>query len=359
MTEPPSTKGEPSKAVMVKWSAERRSDKIQQIYVRHSAIKDITTALELHWQYGLRRRESTTAFLVGESRCGKTETIKRFIGSKIGKEVPHTLPDPFTIHEGNGVKVAFLDTTNGATPLQVTKHIVSATYQHHFRFSEEEASAMLLRYFGDDDIDLFVIDEGQKMAGNGMGNAARKFADWLLSLENARKFRILVAGGPALKLFIDNNETVRDRKDSLAKIEPFPHLTPEDKAAFRTFLVKFDNGMPFLTTPLSDKGLQDAFYFACRGRPGKLAKLVDKAAQVAFMEPEPPLHLTVEHLARGFDIQLGHDHQMQGYNPFRDKELPTIPLNLEQERLFGFDPEDEPPTRPRRQKGSRIARPPR
>jgi hypothetical protein len=198
---------------------------------------------------------------------------------------------------------------------------------------------------------MFVIDEGQKMIGTGA--AANSFANWILSLENARKFRIVVAGGPELIHLMDSHPTIRDRKDSFVEIEPFAHRSEEDREAFRIFLANFDRKMPFLTTPLTDPANDDAIYYATRGRPGTLAKLLEKSTIFAF-ETGVPSTLEVDHLARAFALSFAKESRMLGVNPFNNTgPLPTIPRSLAEERTSLT--EVPAVKRKTRRRGSRLA----
>lgn len=200
-------------------------------------------------------------------------------------------------------------------------------------------------------VDMFVIDEGQKMIGTGA--ASNSFANWILSMENARKFRIVVAGGPELKHLMDSHPTIRDRKDSFVELGPFAHRSAADRAAFRSFLQNFDRKMPFVTTPLADPALDDAFYFATRGRPGTLAKLLEKATIFAFQKGMPKV-LGNQHLSSAFALSFAQESRMLGVNPFDHKgPLPTIPRSLAEE--MNHVAAVPPLMRAPRRRGSRLA----
>jgi len=351
----------PSRKEMSTWDVDKRLSRIQQIYIKHPQVTRVGTQLDLHWKHGLRLREATTSFIVGHSRCGKSETLKRFVKSKTGMSMPKTSSGTCLLVEGNDARIVYLDTMNGATPLQASISILANLFQFKLKITENQASEKLIHFFGLAGVDLFVIDEGQKMIGaDGVGRAADKFVNWLLSLENAGKFRIVVSGGPELQNTIDTHPMVRDRKDAVQHLKPFAHATDVDRAAFRNFLTNFDGVMPFESTPLSQAKLQDAFFFACRGRPGKLAKLMEKATQIAFLrsEDKPMNDLTVGHLSEAFSLSLLSESQMLGVNPFdHEGALPSIPLSIEQEETD--DPELFRSKRATRSKASRISKRPK
>lgn len=342
---------EPTKAEMISWDIDRRLNRIQQIYILHPAVQRVMQQLDFAWDHGMRLRETSTAFIMGNSRCGKSETLKQFIRRKTGKPFPNDNGATSLFIEGNGCRIVYLDCTNGATPLQASISILKNLFQFRLKITENEASEKLIHHFGMNQVDMFIIDEGQKMIGTGA--AANSFANWILSLENARKFRIVVSGDPKLKYLMDSHPTIRDRKDSFVEIQPFAHRSAADRAAFRTFLKNFDRMMPFLSTPLADPANDDAIYFATRGRPGKLGKLLEKATILAFKDGLPK-SLGIEHLASAFTLSFAHETWMLGVNSFDHKgDLPTIPRSLAEEMA----PIDQLPILKRlaKSKGSRLA----
>lgn len=325
----------PTREEMSVWDVDRKLQRIQQTYIKHPQAQRVRMQLDLHWKYGLRMREGTTSYIVGYSRCGKSETLKRFTKDRTGKNFPKSKDGTVLLIEGNGVRVVYLDTMNGATPRQASISMLKNLFNYHIRITENEAAEKLIHFFSENKIDLFIIDEGQKMIGKeGTGLAADKFVNWLLSLENAGCTRIVVSGGPELQNTIDTHPMLRDRKDSVQHIRPFPHGTSAEKEAFKKFLKAFDDHMPYVSTPIAEPALQDAVFYATRGRPGRLAKLLEKATQIALMrnKDKPVAKLDQSHLAEAFDMIMLEEAQMFGVNPFdHDGDLPTIPVSIEQE----------------------------
>lgn len=349
-------KPKPTKKEMSTWDLDRRLKRINQIYIQHPQVLKALGALDFSWDHALRLHEGSTAFLVGQSRCGKTRTLRHFIREKIGKSMPNGRSTSSVFLEGNDNRIVFLDCTNGATPLQASISMLADLFQYRLRITENQASEKLIHFFGKAKVDMLIIDEGQKMIAGGTGAAAEKFANWVLSLENARLFRVVVAGSPELQMLMDSHPTIRDRKDSFLEIEPFAHKTDGDRAAFRKFLVEYDLEMPFLSTPLSNANLDAAIFFATRGRPGRLAKLLEKATIFAFAANQDviPVKLDVGHLKLAFDMSFLRESRMYGINPFDHVgDLPTVPRNRAEEQVEPF--EIPAVTKRRRQRASKIA----
>ncbi|MDB5530213.1 MAG: hypothetical protein JWR51_3316 [Devosia sp.] len=350
---------EATKVEMAGWDIDRRLRRIQKIYILHPGVRTAWQQLESTWKYGMRLRETSTAYITATSRCGKTETVKQFVKEKTGRMIPNERVRSSVLVEGNGHRVLFLDCTNGATPRQAAKSILDTHFLPVPRISETEASEKLIFHMGANKVDMFIIDEAQKMTKGGTGQGAEDFANWLLTLENSRKFRIVVTGGPALRELMNSHPTIRDRKDSFVHIAPFAHRTAADRDAFRTFLSEVDLRMPFIGTPLGDARHDDAFFYATRGRPGMLSKLLEKATVAAFEVDEDviPSVLQVQDLARACEVLMREEDRMLGINPFSHSgPLPSIPRSLAEETVHSRDL--PPDVRTPKRRGSRISKRP-
>ena len=309
---------------------------IQQIYIRHPGIQRAWDVLEKTEQHGIRLREAATGYIIGESRCGKSETAKRFIQKLTGRKPAEEMR--YQLIEGNGKKVVYADMTNGATPLEATRYIV----QHIFndvlahKVKEHNASNRLIDWFQQDEIDVFVIDEGQQLF-NGHGPlAATKMGRWLLSLENAASFRTIVIGDTHLYDLFNAVPALLERKSGIAHLEPFSFATDVDKVVLGKFLFEFERCLPVDETCLSNNGravstrrLLDV-YFATRGAPGAISKLCEGAFVAAYARTEGaiPEKLELADFVAAFDLLSGADQRMLGINPFKadsEKDIPTIP----------------------------------
>jgi hypothetical protein len=226
--------------------------------------------------------------------------------------------------------------TNGITPLIASQMILSGIFRYAKarQVKESEAGNILAWFMRTCHIDLFVIDEAQQMFRNMGRHALKKFASWLLALENAGSFGMVVAGALELEALFPQSDATEERIGLDARLMPFPYETKEDRQRFAAVVREFGTLMPFKSTPLADEALTPAFFYATRGRIGTLAKLADTAAVLAFENPKTkgtPQKLTVADFAEAFDRSRLHDWRMKGFNPFRASELPTIPLCIEKE----------------------------
>lgn len=335
---------------------------ISLIYVNHDGNEEARRVLDYQLRYGKRTREGTSGYIIGYSRCGKTETIARFVEKTTGKpfkrqrqedgepnldfetqirllqeERPERYPPLFMqMIEGGGKRILYADMTHGITPLIASQMILNGIFQYKMahRVKEAEAGNILAWFMWKCHIDLFVIDEAQQMFRNMGSHALKKFASWLLALENSGSFGIVVAGALDLEVLFPQSDATEERVGLDARLMPFPYETKDDRQRFAAVVREFGTLMPFKSTPLADPAMTTAFFYATRGRIGTLAKLADTATVLAFENPKTkgsPQILTVADFAEAFDRSRRHDWRMKGINPFRDSKLPTIPLCIEKE----------------------------
>ena len=328
---------------------DKRKEHIARIYIRHDDITQAWTALEYCYDSSIRLRESSTGYIVGHSRCGKSETIKRFIDEKTGVDIKRrgdsgVIPD-IQLCEGKGIRIVYADLTNGMTPRVASHAILKDVFADlkNAAAGEAEAGRSLVKHFGKHHIKMFVVDEAQQMFNGHGSGAPEKLGKWLLPLENAAAFSTVLVGAPELEMLHKTVEAANLRKGAFGKLLPFEFRTPMQKAEFRRFLRQFAAQLPFSSTCLFDenKKFVDEFltpmYYATRGRRGEVAKLFEQATYFAFKDEKTggcPERLTVEHIAAAFDMSLLNDHRMKNVNPFRAKreDIPTIDMCLDDER---------------------------
>lgn len=309
--------GTSTKKEMATWELSKRLRRIQRIFVNHSNAIAARAALDDGFENGIRLRESSPTYLAGDSRCGKSELMKRFIAAKAGAPFPAD-PSSCVLVEGPSCNVVYLDCHNGATPLQACSEMLQELFDFRATASvkQSEASGLLIKFFRRDDIGFLVIDEAQKMIS---GRSPKDLINWIISLRNAGFFRILVAGDASLASLVNTDKVLRDSKKALVHLQPFSFRQKAEQAKFRAFLEGFEKDMPFLTTPLADPAFTEPFFFATRGRPGTLAILLETATACAFRRTPLPKTLELKDLASAFDQQMGSELRMRGINPFLHK----------------------------------------
>jgi len=360
MTDVPKT--ESDKSSVLHLSIDKKIDLVQQIYLRHGDIDHAWKVLQHNMRFSVRRSEAATGYIIGDPRCGKSETAKRWIQKTCGKRPLKGMQ--YQLIEGNGKRIVYADLTNGSTPFIATCEILDKLFTDITvkRLSESTAAGRLIDQFGFHGIDQLIIDEGQKMfRGKGPG-AASKLASWLVAIENARLFGTVVLGDTRLLDLFDEDDAVNQRKAGLALLKPFPFATADDEADFEDFVVEFERMLPVVRTPITE-GTERcsplmllAIYYSTRGTPGALSKICEVALEAADerLGGKNVDSLEKADFIQAFDFLLKHDPRMKGVNPFKvhdRRSIPTLPFSSKD---AGFTTNTDGRRRTRSRIGGRI-----
>lgn len=324
---------------------------IQRIYIRDNQIKAVHELLNDAWQHGRRATETSTSYIVGQSRSGKTQTLFRFISAKIGREVTRAdvndgEQQQLALFEGKGVRILYADLTGGATPLTLSKSIlkhVFADLDEPMIKKETDATNRLIGKLNHHHVDMTVMDEAQTPFRNLSDNDTNKFASYVLSLENGARTRLVLAGSKNLShlLIPTADNPLYQRQFGTKALTPFYYETDNERADFKTFVKSFADQLPFASTCLLDDNgepeqrLLIPLYFTTRGVRGAFSKFMEASARVALRGGgiATEVRLSHEHLKAGFDELKSHDALTKGVNPFAVDRLPDFSYSYGKESI--------------------------
>lgn len=324
-------------------------DHIGSIFIRHGGINHAWRVFDWTHRFGFRLNESQPGYIHGDSRCGKTETAHRWVKSVTGKrpvrgrQLVNGKEEVLVcqVIEGNGLKILYLDLTNGASPLEVCKSVLKLFgYPKPMeRMKQTDATTKAIGIMIARCVDVVIVDEAQQAFKGGGEQAAQAMAEWLLPMANAKAFRLIFIGARNLdKIF--RVQSAQARHYGIALLEAFSFDTKVNKGLWAGFLKKFFEQVPFDTADLRVDGDRNKpftdrhvfnFYFATRGAPGELSKFVETAAISAFERNDGvlPGNLLAADFADAFDFLWRNDARMRGANPFMIEDIrgiPSIPL---------------------------------
>ncbi|NNM72088.1 AAA family ATPase [Enterovirga aerilata] len=317
---------------------------VDLIFIRHGGVQHANSILQNAVDFGVGHREAFVGYVKGFSRCGKTETTKRFIEQLTGVVLTK---EPIQLAEGKGRRVLYVEVVSGGTVLGLCQAVlrffsdlraVDINGNVNRRLREQDATRRLVEILALNDIDLAVLDEFQNTFRHDAGKFRAAAASMLITLQNGGACPVVVTGTNALDELFAYEDALDQRKDGLAFLEPFALVTEADKKRTRTFVRQFVTELPFedVHDLFGEDDALRASYFAFRGRPGILTQLCGEAAKAAFKRAGAvrPKSLTVDDFADGFDFFLKHDRKMLGINPFRAKKLPPFPLAVDKPAGF-------------------------
>lgn len=303
-------------------AAKRRS--VREIFVEHPQAKETRDMLRLSLGSARDDGENASAYVIGWSRCGKSEIVKRLLREQTGKKISKA---KVQLLSGNGKRFIYADLTGGATPRTLARLINDKIFNDRssLRLGEDEGVGALIENVNDNGIDGVFLDEAQNMADDRKGIV--KLGRLILSFENQCNAPLCVIGAPALENMRDEVDATQQRSGGFKKLEPLGFNTEEHEA----FVGTFSDRLPYLrnwfTENEDDPRTMRATFYAQRGRPGRHALLVDAATVHAFIRTggTEPEELTKADIAAGFDRVFRNEKIMLGLNPFRDENYDRLP----------------------------------
>jgi AAA domain len=201
---------------------QRKLDTIGSIFIRHDDILDGWEVLERTYHLGFRVNEASTGYIYGHSRCGKTELAHRFIKHLTGKRPIRGPVCQFV--EGNGLRIIYLDLTNGSAPLPASMLLLRLfrDIKANTRLSQPDATARVIDNLLQHRPDMLFVDEAQQAFRGDGTYSVNSLGDWLLPLENARACKVALIGSPKLRRLFETVEAARERHGGIAYLPPFP-----------------------------------------------------------------------------------------------------------------------------------------
>ncbi|WP_431203192.1 ATP-binding protein [Bradyrhizobium betae] len=154
-------------------------DKIRGIFVRHTKAEEARQMLLLSVSFAKRLRESSSTYLIGWSRCGKSEIIKRLLQDQTGQIVSKKKIQLLT---GNGKRFLYIDLIGGATPRILARQVNFQIFNDRksLGFGEELGTGALIENLNELEVDGIILDEAQNLAEDGV----KKLARFILAIEN-------------------------------------------------------------------------------------------------------------------------------------------------------------------------------
>jgi AAA domain len=312
-------------------------DAIRGIFVKHTKAEEAREMLLLSVAFARRLRENSSTYLIGWSRCGKSEIIKRLLQEQTGQRISNKR---IQFLQGNGKRFLYVDLMGGSTPRILARQVNFNIFNDRksLRLGEEEGTAALIENLNDLKVDGIILDEAQNLAEDGV----KKLARFILAIENECSAPLFVVGPPSLAKMMTKVDAMTQRSGGIKMLMPFSIADDEQREVHAAFVSAFSEQLPFdsnwFKNNEDDHHMLRATFYAQRGRPGRHSLLVEAAVPHAFIRTggAEPAELTREDLAAGFDRVFIGQEIMQGRNPFRAEDylrLPRFPLSVDQEKF--------------------------
>jgi len=182
----------------------------------------------------------------------------------------------------------------------------------------EEKTRRIFRYLKECRVELLIIDEFQHFYDSGKKSQAKKVTDWLKNLFNISNIPGVLVGLPRSVMVIRANPQLQRRFSAPFYLKPFGFEGPKERGEFRGVLKKIYEALPLPCPELHEANLSHRFYIASCGLFDYLAKIIDRAVQIAGEEGHT--ELTQKHFARAFKDEVWRDVPDK-LNPFNRKGI--------------------------------------
>jgi dephospho-CoA kinase len=182
----------------------------------------------------------------------------------------------------------------------------------------EEKTRRIFRYLKECRVELLIIDEFQHFYDSGKKSQAMKVTDWLKNLFNIANIPVLLVGLPRSVMVVRMNPQLQRRFSSPFYLKPFRFDTAKERVEFRGVLKKIHGTLPLPCPELHEANLAHRFFMASCGLFDYLAKIIDRAVQIAGEEGHK--ELIQKHFARAFKEEVWRDVPDK-LNPFNPKSI--------------------------------------
>jgi Cdc6-like AAA superfamily ATPase len=251
----------------------RRREFIKTIVVLHPRYSHVMAKIEeLHF-YSKDSVESDSLFISGETGVGKSTVLEAF-----RDRFPRSIINGYTI-----VPVLYNKVPVGATPKSVASSLLRALGDPAYdKGTENSQTARLLHFIKMCKVELIIIDEFQHLIDRETKHVLNKASDWVKSFCDDAGVPIILCGMPeSQKIFVHNNQLDRRFSEKINMVS-FNYSSKEEQLEFRAFLKNIDEQLPFYNKSfLADKKMSDKMYYATKGVPFYVNKILREATTLA------------------------------------------------------------------------------
>jgi len=257
---------------------------IEGLIVPHAAFVEAQQQLELFFKYAAEKAEAEGLAILGESGTGKTSLLDSFAALHPRRRTPSgiecpilraTVPSAPTVKSLAGVLLAAI----GA--------------EDHSKGTEHELTSRLKKVIIETGTLVVVIDEFQHFIDRNKRKIMREVADWLKVLIDDTRTTLVVAGLPACRLVIDENEQLARRFSAAIELPRFKWQTPTQRKQFGGIVISFDEELRkrYDLPNLRNDEMLSHLYGASGGLIGYLVKILVQTVRTAEVTKSRTIHL--------------------------------------------------------------------
>lgn len=287
---------------------------IRQSFINFPHIKRISAAFDRMYDYQCCREEPENVVLLGESGVGKSTLLTKYAGKH--SAIDH---DEFT-------EIPVLYVVLGPSP---SPSVLASTLLRElgdpkwYAGKEKELTARLIHLIKICRVRVVILDEANHLIDRGGEKTQHSAADWLKRLVDATRVSFVLAGIPRTKRLLETNDQFRGRFREVIEVDRFSVVNRSAEQEFRSALKVFKGYLRDIPSiDISGTVVTRLFAFATDGRLRDIRRLLVRAVELAFEQPEPRLTDIV--LAESFRTVI-YPNSPDERNPFH-KVFDGVPL---------------------------------
>ncbi len=278
----------------IDWPAmprDTRLARVASIFVDRTSTENIEKRLGKIRADRLIAAEPTCMIITGETGVGKTTFLKRYRDMH-GAE--------YRDDRQNVIRPVFYFSLQArSTPLTTAQEMVSKLVAKDVaKGSLKNLTDLVKHHLLAQRVELVICDEFQHIVKSGGTISTYQAAEWVKEVVKDTRVPFVMAGMPGeadgVAAIIDKNDQLKSLTPFRTDIGSFQYNLPEDRTAFRKFLAKIDDKLPFKEYSMlgqpsqigadgkSITGISDAIYSVTRGYLRPLNHLLREAAALAI-----------------------------------------------------------------------------
>lgn len=289
-----------------------RKEHVKTILIVHPKYKIIYDRLKETHLFSVGSNQPDGLFLSGETGVGKSTLLKDYAESF-----------PRKIVKGNTIlPILYFQVPIGATPKSVASQALYKLGDPNFqKGTTVQMTVRLLNFVKDCKVEMVIIDEFQHLIDRETSNVLNNASDWVKTFMDEAGIPVVICGMPESKKIFEWNSQLDRRFCTRHLFEAFNYSTKEDQIEFRSFLKNVDKELPFPEqSQLADPILSEKFYYATKGVPFYIMKILEEATIYAAKSGSD--RLTETDLYEGYK-SVTLSQRPNTNNPFND---PTFNL---------------------------------
>ncbi|MBN3794701.1 TniB family NTP-binding protein [Burkholderia sp. Ac-20392] len=287
---------------------------IRKGFIIFPHVKRISASLDRVRAYQCAFEEADHIMLIGESGVGKSTLLKNY-----AKKHP-----PIEHEEFTEVPVLYVVLGPSPTPKTLAHTLLRALGDPKWSTGREvELTARLVFLIKQCRVRLVIIDEANHLIDRGGEKTLHTAADWIKRLVDATRVSFVLAGIPRITRLLDTNDQLRERFREVIEIKRLSVAITSVELEFRNVLATFKKFLRDLPAiDISGEVITRLFAFATDGRLRDIRRLLVRAVELAYDQPDP--RLTDSVLAQAFRTVI-YPGSPDNRNPFHEA-FDTTPL---------------------------------